>query len=128
MSASREARFPYLHSTLRQALLCTLAAPVLYLLADGTAVLSLLCGAACLLLPQAWFALRMQRAATRSAARAARMGMAAEAGKFVLSAAAFAVVFAAVKPGQPPLVFAGYGAMWLVQLWDGVRLLRQPQR
>lgn len=126
--AARRARFTYLHSTLRQVLLCALAAPLLYATTGAGAALSLLCGAACAVLPQAWFALRMHKAAQQRAARAARTGMAAEAGKFALSAAAFAVVFAAVRPAQPLLVFAGFGALWLLQIGDSVRLLRRPQR
>ena len=101
---------------------------MLYATTGAGAALSLLCGAACAVLPQAWFALRMHKAAQQRAARAARTGMAAEAGKFALSAAAFAVVFAAVRPAQPLLVFAGFGALWLLQIGDSVRLVRRPQR
>lgn len=77
------------------------------------------------MLPQAYFALRMRRAARQSAAAAARLGLAAEGGKFLLSAGAFALVFAVVKPAQPGMVFLGFGALWLVQLADSVRLLRR---
>jgi ATP synthase protein I len=51
--------------------------------------------------------------------------MSAAAGKFVLSAAAFALVFAVLKPQHPGFVFAGFGLMWIVQLVEGIRLVRQ---
>lgn len=126
-AAPRPVRFTYLHSTLRQVVLCALAAPPLVVVTGAERTLSLLCGAACAVLPQAWFALRMHRASRQRAGRAAYIGMAAEAGKFLLSAIAFAFVFAVLKPAQPLLVFAGFGAMWLLQIADGLRLLRQPQ-
>jgi len=118
----------YLHSTLRQTVLLALAGPVLYLTVGAGATLSLLCGAACALVPQAWFALRMHRAVRESATRAARRSLVAEAGKFGLSAVAFATVFAVIRPPQPLLVFVGFGALWLLQIGDSVRLLRRSQR
>jgi ATP synthase protein I len=127
-AGSAAPRFAYLHSTLRQLLLCAIALPLVSFGYGIPVALSLLCGAACAVLPQAWFALRMQRAAGFGAARAARLSMAAEGGKFVLSAVAFAVVFAVVKPAQPLLVFVGYAVVWLLQVGDALRLLRQPQR
>lgn len=124
----RPARLNYLNSSIRQVALCALATPVLIALVGGERSMSLLSGALCAVLPQAWFALRMQRATGQRARRAASIGMAAEIGKLLLSAAAFAFVFAVLKPQQPPLVFAGFFGLWLVQLIDGLRLLRQPQR
>ena len=98
---------------------------VLWTLGSAAAARSFASGAACALVPQAYFALRMQRAARQSAAQAARLGLAAEGGKFLLSAGAFALVFAVVKPAQPGMVFLGFGALWLVQLADSIRLLRR---
>lgn len=86
-------------------------------------MVSLLCGAACAVIPHAYFALRMARAARVSAQRAARLGLAAEGGKFLLSAAAFAVVFAVVKPEQPGLVFLSFAVLWLVQIIDAMRFM-----
>ncbi len=121
-------RFPsqaaYLRTTLIQVLAVVIVIPIAYGLLGKAAAVSLACGAACAVIPQGFFALRMATAARQSAARAARLGLAAEGGKFLLSAAAFALVFAVVKPAQPGLVFLGFGVFWLVQLIDGVRLLR----
>lgn len=128
IAAPRPVRLSYLHSTAKQVALCALTAPLFIALAGTERSLSLLCGALCAVLPQAWFALRMQRAARQRARRAATVSMAAAMGKLLLSAAAFAFVFAVVRPAQPLLVFAGFGGMWLVQVNDGLRLLRQPQR
>jgi F0F1-type ATP synthase assembly protein I len=65
----------------------------------------------------------MQSAARHSAQRAARLGLAAEGGKFLLSAVAFALVFAVLKPARPGLVFVGFGLLWTVQVIEGIRLL-----
>jgi ATP synthase protein I len=104
------------------------ALPTSYLLAGAQSTVSLMSGAACAAVPQAYFALRMQMAARVSAQRAARQSMAAEAGKFLLSAMGFALVFAVLKPQQPGLVFLGFAVLWLVQVIDSVRLLRKPMQ
>lgn len=117
----------YLRSTLSQLTVMVVAVSALYLLHGAASALSLLCGMACALLPQWWFALRMQRATAAGAARAARLGMAAEAGKFLLATLSFAIVFAAVRPDYPLLVFLGFIGLWLVQVIEGVRLLRRPR-
>ncbi len=127
----------YLRSTIAQLVVTLLLACITFIgadlfatgsypvgfLADKTAMLSLLYGALCAVLPQAFFALRMQQAARRSARHAARLGLAAEGGKFLLSAASFALVFAVLKPERPGLVFLGFGVLWLVQLIVSVRML-----
>jgi ATP synthase protein I len=113
----------YLRTTLIQlAVTACIAAPA-YLLAGTSATVSLVSGAFCSLLPQAYFGLRMQSAARHSAQRAARLGLAAEGGKFLLSAVAFALVFAVLKPTRPGLVFLGFGLLWTVQVVEGIRLL-----
>ena len=76
------------------------------------------------MLPQAYFAWRMGRATRRGAAQAARAGLAAEGGKFLLSAASFALVFAVLRPAAPGFVFVGYGVMWAVQIVGAIRLMR----
>jgi ATP synthase protein I len=101
--------------------------PVTYFLAGLPSAVSLFCGATCAVVPQAYFAAKMQGAGKQNARRAARIGLAAEGMKFVISATAFALVFAVVKPQHPGLVFLGFGFLWLVQLIDGARLLRLPQ-
>ena len=117
----------FLRTILRQLLVLLVAIPLLAVSVGFAGALAFLCGAGCSVVPQAYFAWRMQRAAGLSAARSARAGLAAEAGKFLLSVAGFAAVFALVRPAQPLLVFVGFAAMWLLQLWQAARLLRQPQ-
>lgn len=113
----------YLRSTLNQVGVTLIIAPIAFLLAGTDGVIAVTSGAACLVLPQAFFALRMQRAASASAQRAARLGLAAEGGKFLLSAASFALVFAVLKPERPGLVFLGFGVLLLVQFVDSARIL-----
>ncbi|EED31968.1 hypothetical protein NOR53_3395 [gamma proteobacterium NOR5-3] len=96
----------------------------MYWVAGLPSAMSLVYGALCALLPQAYFALRVNNAARRSAQQAARAGLAAEGGKFVLSAVSFALVFAVLKPEKPELVFLGFGVFWVIQIVDGIRLLR----
>jgi ATP synthase protein I len=115
----------YLRTILSQLLVLLLAVPVLLAIADRGSALSLLLGGSCALLPQALFALQMRAAARESAARAARLGLLAEAWKFLLSVALFAVVFALLKPSEPLLVFAGFGLVWAVQVVENVRLVRR---
>ena len=115
----------FLRTTLGQLLVVIVGIPAVWLLADASSAISLLCGAACAVIPQAYFALRMALASGVGAERAARLGMAAEGGKFLLSAVLFALVFAVVKPAQPGLVFLGFGVLWFVQLAHGIRLLRE---
>ena len=114
----------YLRTTLSQLSVLVIGAPVVYLLFGVPSMLALVYGAACAVVPQAYFALRMAIAARHSAQRAARMGLAAEGGKFLLSAVSFALVFAVLSPEQPGLVFLGFGVLWLVQLIGSIRLLR----
>jgi F0F1-type ATP synthase assembly protein I len=70
----------------------------------------------------------MQQAARESAQQAARRGLAAEGGKFLLSVVSFALVFAVFKPERPGLVFLGFGVVWLVQLAGSIRMLRRAGR
>jgi ATP synthase protein I len=91
------------------------------------ALMSWLDGALCAVLPQAWFGWRMARAARSSAAVAARQGLAAEGGKFFLSAVSFGLVFAVAKPVVPGLVFLGFTTLWLVQIISAARLALRPQ-
>ena len=117
----------FLRTTLSQLLAALLITLAIYVTAGVASAVSFFSGAACAIVPQLFFALRLDRAAGGSADRAARLGLAAEAGKFALSAACFALVFAVLKPAQPGLVFVGFGAMWCLQLWAAARLLRQAQ-
>lgn len=112
---------PYLRITLAQLPLVAIAFPMAWAAFDRLVAISLLCGAACALVPQGFFALRLAMAARHNAAR---LGLVAESGKFLLSAASFALVFAVIEPAHPGLVFVGFGALWLVQLIGAFRLLR----
>jgi F0F1-type ATP synthase assembly protein I len=115
----------FLRPTLMQIAALVVLLPVVFFTVGAAGLVSFLAGAACGVIPQAYFALRLAMAARRSAARAARQGLAAEGGKFLLSAALFAWVFAVAKPAMPGLVFLGYGALWVVQLIGSVLLLRE---
>jgi ATP synthase protein I len=118
--------YEYLRTTMDQTLITLVLVAIAYVFTDRVVMLSLLYGALCALLPQAFFALRMQQAARQSAQRAARLGLAAEGGKFLLSAASFALVFAVLKPERPGLVFLGFGVLWLIQLVTSARMLSRP--
>lgn len=98
--------------------------PLVYGIRGAESATSLLYGAVCAVIPQAYFAWRMALAGRLSAQRAARAGLVAEGGKFLLSAVSFALVFAVLKPTQPGLVFLGFGVLWFVQLADSIRMLR----
>lgn len=115
----------FLWVALSQLVIVVVVLPIAYVLVGKTASVSLLCGAMCAVIPQGYFAYRMMRATRESAPKAARQGLAAEGGKFLLSAAGFAVVFAVIKPSHPGLVFVGYAALWFVQLAATVYLLRR---
>ena len=115
----------FLWATLGQLIIVIVALPIAYVLAGSIATLSLFCGAMCAVVPQGYFAYRMTKASRESAPRAAKQGLAAEGGKFLLSAAGFAVVFAVIQPGQPGLVFVGFVVVWLVQLAATVYLLNR---
>lgn len=92
---------------------------------DRTSAVSFAVGAAVSILPQAWFALFVFGARQRRPLqRAARGAYAAQAGKFVLSAVGFALVFALVRPIDAPAVFAGFGLMWVLQVAGSARLLK----
>ncbi len=75
-------------------------------------------------IPQAYFALLAFRWRGAQSARAiARSSYAGETGKFLLSVAGFAVVFAMVRPISGPAVFAGYLAMLAIQIFGSWLLL-----
>lgn len=93
---------------------------------DGVCAYSALCGGLVAIVPQAYFAaLAFRNRGGRAAQAMARSGYAGEVGKFLLSAAGFAVVFAAVRPIDGPAVFGGYLAMLAVQIVGSWLLLRQ---
>jgi ATP synthase protein I len=117
----------FLRPTRDQLLVLVVTGPIVIGLGGPSALTSWVSGALCAALPQAWFGWRMARAARSSAAVAARQGLAAEGGKFFLSAVSFALVFAIAKPASPGLVFLGFAILWLVQIISAARLALQPQ-
>ena len=87
---------------------------------------SALAGGAIAVVPQAWFATRVfRRRGARSAKAIARDSYSGEIGKFVLSAAGFAVVFATLRPIHGLAVFAAYLAMLAIQIAGSWWLLKQ---
>lgn len=96
---------------------------------DHTSMMSFAAGAAVAILPHAWFAVvvfgfRRRRSLQMGASRGAKRAYAAHAGKFFMSAAGFALVFAALRPISAPAVFVGFSLMWVLQTVGSVRLLR----
>ena len=103
-------------------------------LRDPALAWSALLGGLIAVLPQVWFACRLfpgggagaAQATTRSQAHSlARRGYAAETGRFVLTAAGFAVVFATVRPLSAGAVFAAFGVMTVIHLVGAWVLLRR---
>lgn len=93
---------------------------------DQVVAYSVLSGGLIAILPQAYFAvLAFRWRGARSARAIARSGYAGEVGKFLLSVAGFAVVFAAVRPVDGAAVFAGYLAMLAIQILGSWLLLRR---
>ncbi len=91
------------------------------------AALSALAGGLIAILPQAFFAARLFRhRGARSAQQVARSGYAGEVGKFALSAAGFALVFATMRPISGLAVFTAYLLMMVMQIAGGWWLMRRP--
>mgnify|MGYP003625809880 FL=1 len=98
---------------------------LVWLALDQTMALSVLCGGAVAVTPQAWFAARLFRSrGAQSAPELARSALGGAIGKFLLSVAGFAAVFALLRPVAPVAVFAGYIAMLAVQMTGSWLLLK----
>ncbi len=92
---------------------------------DALAGNSFVLGGLVVIVPNAWFALGVFRWRGANVARqAVKAGYAAETGKFLLSVAGFALIFALVRPLVAWAVFAGYIAMLVVQVIGAWWLLR----
>ena len=92
---------------------------------DKVLAYSVLSGGLIAVIPQAYFAaLAFRWRGARSASAIARSSYAGEVGKFILSIAGFAVVFAAVRPIDGLAVFAGYLVMLAIQITGSWLLLR----
>ena len=114
----------FLRGSLIQLIVLALGMPVAWFLSGSAGAFSMICGAACAIVPHAFFAFRLDKASSGSARQAAQLGLAAEAGKFLMSAASFALVFAVAQPTRPGLVFVGFGVFWAMQVLMSIRLLR----
>lgn len=125
MTGAEIARPPVHRITLAQ--LAFLALTCLILMAfDKVCAYSLASGGLIAIVPQAYFAqLAFRRRGARSARAIARSSYAGEIGKFLLSVAGFAVVFATVRPIDGLAVFVGYLAMLVVHITGSWLLLRR---
>jgi ATP synthase protein I len=95
---------------------------------DEVRAYSVLSGGMIAILPQAYFAaLAFRWRGARSARAIARSGYAGEVGKFFLSFAGFAAVFAVVRPIDGLAVFAGYLVMLTIQIFGSWLLLSRRQ-
>lgn len=127
MPGAEIARPPVHRITLAQ--LVTLILVCLPLLAyDMVVAWSLAAGGMVAIVPQAYFArLAFRWRGAKSAREIARSSYAGEIGKFLLSCAGFAVVFAAVRPISGLAVFIGYLVMLAIQIIGSWLLLyKQP--
>jgi len=114
-------------------ILAQLAALVLLCLVllalDKVRAYSVLSGGLIAIVPQAYFAaLAFRWRGARSAAAIARSSYAGETGKFLLSVAGFAAVFAMLRPIDGPAVFVGYLAMLAIQITGSWLLLTRDRR
>jgi ATP synthase protein I len=124
MTGAEIARPPVHRITLTQ-LALLVPACLLLSLHDAVCARSALCGGLVAIVPQAWFAsMTFRRRGARSARAIARSSYAGEIGKFLLSVAGFAVVFAMVRPIDGLAVFAAYLAMLGIQITGSWLLLR----
>ena len=127
MPGAEIARPPVHRITLAQ--LATLTLLCLPLLAyDQVVAWSLAAGGLIAIIPQAYFArLAFRWRGAKSARAVARSSYAGEIGKFMLSVAGFADVFATVRPISGLAVFAGYLAMLAIQIIGSWLLLSRSQ-
>ena len=127
MPGAEIARPPVHRITLAQlATLTLLCLP--FLAFDVVVAWSLAAGGLIAIVPQAYFArLAFRWRGAKSARAVARSSYAGEIGKFLLSVAGFAVVFATVRPISGLAVFAGYLAMLAIQIIGSWLLLSRSQ-
>jgi ATP synthase protein I len=128
MAGGEIARPPVHRITLAQlALLVALCA--LSLALDTVFAYSVLSGGLIAIVPQAYFAvLAFRWRGARSARAIARSSYAGEVGKFLLSVAGFALVFAVLRPINGPAVFGGYLVMLILQIIGSWWLLTRTKQ
>lgn len=116
---------PVLRIAAVQILLVSLASAVLHFGGEAVTALSVFLGGALCALPNAYFGLRAFRhSGARAAHRVLENFYRGEAGKFVLTIAGFAAVFAAVKPLNAAALFISYGLSVVLQWILAARLVR----
>ncbi|NCF18530.1 MAG: hypothetical protein GWP63_09825 [Haliea sp.] len=92
---------------------------------DKVCAYSVASGGLIAIVPQAYFAaLAFRWRGANSATAIARSSYVGEVGKFLLSVAGFALVFATVRPLDGLAVFAGYLVMLAIQITGSWLLLR----
>ncbi|MEH6635377.1 MAG: ATP synthase subunit I [Halioglobus sp.] len=124
MAGAEIARPPVHRITLVQLGLLVLLCLVL-LVSDKVIAYSVGSGGLIAIVPQAYFAaLAFRWRGAKSASAIAKSSYAGEIGKFFLSIAGFAVVFATLRPLDGLAVFAGYLAMLVIQIIGSWLLLR----
>jgi ATP synthase protein I len=127
MRGAEITRPPVHRITLAQLALLLVLCLVL-LVFDPVVAYSMLGGGLVAIVPQAYFAvLAFRWQGARSARAIARSGYAGELGKFVLSAAGFALIFALVRPISGPAVIVGYLAMLTTHIAGSWLLLTYGQ-
>jgi ATP synthase protein I len=128
MPGAEIARPPVHRITLVQ--LALIGSLSLFLLAfDRVFAYSVLSGGLIAIVPQAYFAvLAFRWRGARFARAVAQSSYAGELGKFLLSIAGFALVFAVLRPIDGPAVFVGYLAMLFIQITGSWLLLTRDQR
>jgi len=127
MPGAEIARPPVHRITLAQLAILTLLCLPLWAI-DLVFAWSLAAGGLIAIIPQAYFArLAFRWRGAKSARAVARSSYAGEIGKFLLSVAGFAVVFATVRPISGLAVFAGYLAMLAIQIIGSWLLLTRSQ-
>ena len=123
--AGAEIARPPVHRIALTQLAVLLPLSLFLLTRDKVLAYSVLSGGLIAVIPQAYFAAQaFRRRGARSAKAIAQAGYAGEVGKFVLSVAGFAAVFAAIRPIDGPAVFTGYLVMLAIQITGSWLLLR----
>ena len=119
------ARPPVHRITLAQLAILVPLCLLTWVMMNEVSAYSVLCGALISILPQTWFAsVAFRRRGAQQARAIARLSYAGEIGKFLLSVAGFALVFATVRPIDGLAVFIGFLLMLGIQIFGSWRLLR----
>lgn len=129
MSVNGIPRPPVHRISLVQLCVLPLAMALAWQASGWVAAQSVLAGALVAILPQAWFAVRVFRfRGARATPQVLQSALSGEVGKFFLSVAGFAAVFALMRPVNAAGVFGGYIAMLAIQISGGWLLLRSGNR